>query len=109
MDLVNTENLEPREVDITVLEESLFNNPDPYDLGETDRVDDELNIPDFVMRTSTHFEIRDIVQLGNEKLIQLITNVDIQGPGSNIEGIEVPVASRSVEQAGVWDVDSFFK
>jgi hypothetical protein len=42
MDLVNADNVEPHEVDISLLEEQWFNNPDPCDLSEYDRVDEAL-------------------------------------------------------------------
>ena len=40
MDLLNAENVDPQ--DSTVMEEVWFNNPDPYDLAETERIDPAL-------------------------------------------------------------------
>ena len=42
MGLVNAGNVEPQEVDISVLEEQWFNHPDLYDLLETEHMDEEL-------------------------------------------------------------------
>ncbi|KAF8814243.1 hypothetical protein BYT27DRAFT_7082634, partial [Phlegmacium glaucopus] len=36
LDLLNTENVNPKDVDTAALEEHLFNHPDPYDLEETE-------------------------------------------------------------------------
>jgi len=36
MDLVNAENVDPKDIDTAQWEEYLFNHPDPYDLDEVD-------------------------------------------------------------------------
>ena len=75
MDLLNTEHINPSDVDIEAMESQLFNHPDPYDLGETDRIDPELQ-EKTIVRSSVCFEIADYIKLDDSKLKVLITNVD---------------------------------
>lgn len=106
MDLVNEENVEPV-LDAAALENLWFNNPDPYDLAETDRVDPALQEP-VISRSSTRFAISEYVKLDDSKLTALISNVDTEGPGANVigNGITVPQV-KPVGVPGEWDIDSF--
>ena len=74
MDLVNADNIEPKDVDIAVMEEQLFNNADPYDLVETEHIDPALQ--EHTTRSSTRFEVGNFIKLNDDKLVALITNVD---------------------------------
>jgi hypothetical protein len=109
MDLVNTENIEPHEVDVTTLEDLWFNNPDPYDLAETERIDEALQYTaeTLTARSSLRFDIADYVQLGSDQLKLLITNVDTLGPGTSVTGTAV-LQPQIVGNPGEWSVDSFF-
>lgn len=105
LDLLNTGNVEPRDVDIAALEEQLFNHPDPYDLEETDRVDPALQVQ--VVRSSFRFDVAEFVRLEDPKLEALITNVDSQGPGASIEVLEATHLDTPLGNPGDWSVDSF--
>ena len=105
MDLINADNVEPHNVDIAALEEQWFNKPDPYDLAETERVDDALQPP--IIRFSRRFDTADYVKLNDPKLIALIKNVDEAGPGA---ATTTSVASKKAAVArkhGEWSIDSF--
>ena len=105
MDLINADNVEPHDVDIAALEEQWFNNSDPYDLAETERVDDALQPP--IIRFSRRFDTTDYVKLNDPKLIALIKNVDEAGPGA---ATTTSVASKKAAVAGKpgdWSIDSF--
>jgi len=105
MDLLNTNNIKPANADIAVMEELWFNNPDPYDLDETERTDIDLRSPP-VIHSSTHFDIADYVKLDDSKLASLITKVDTAGPGTGaIEMRSEP--AKVVGKPGEWSVDSF--
>ncbi|KAF8963773.1 hypothetical protein BDZ97DRAFT_1819116 [Flammula alnicola] len=106
MDLLNADNIEPADADIAVMEELWFNNPDPYDLDETERTDIELRSPP-VIRSSTRFEISTYVKLDDSKLTALITKVDTAGPGVGVVEIHSEPA-KVVGKPGEWSVDSFF-
>ncbi|KAJ7874180.1 hypothetical protein B0H14DRAFT_2569361 [Mycena olivaceomarginata] len=43
LDLLNDDNVAPQDVDREALEQALFNQPDPYDLAETDRMDNTIS------------------------------------------------------------------
>lgn len=103
MDLINENNLEPNDIDITMMEEQLFNHPDPYDLAETERIDPALQ--EITIRSSTCFEVGNFVRLDDRKLIALITNVDSQGPRAAIE-TDVQTA-EPIGELGNWDIDNF--
>ena len=70
MDLANTNNVEPHKVDIPVLQEQWFNNPDSYDMSETDGVDNGLQSS--IIQSSQHFDIADYIKLNDPKLVTLI-------------------------------------
>ncbi|TFK58643.1 hypothetical protein BDN72DRAFT_906549 [Pluteus cervinus] len=106
MDLLHTDNVEPMEVNIAVLEEQLFNSPDPYDLAETERVHEELQ--DLVIRSSVRFDIADYVKLQDPKLIALITNVDTAGPGVASLPRTQAAPVEPIGKPGQWDPSSFF-
>ena len=104
MDLVNADNVEPQEVDISVLEEQWFNHPDPYDLSETERVDEELQAT--IIRSSRRFDVADYVKLDDPKLVALIKKVDTAGPGAAVAPAETKKAPI-VGKPGEWSIDSF--
>ncbi|KAF8874806.1 hypothetical protein CPB84DRAFT_1752863 [Gymnopilus junonius] len=78
-------------VDIEAIEEQLFNHPDPYDLNETEHVDDALRRDHTVIQSLDTFDIMEFIKLEEPALKELILNVDSQGPG----------AQSSVEKKGV--------
>ncbi|KAF5362661.1 hypothetical protein D9758_009576 [Tetrapyrgos nigripes] len=114
-DLLNAENLEPKEADLAGLEEQWFNNPDPYDLGETDRVDDSLKVDDdnmTVIRSQIRFNIAEYIKLDDKKLISLLTNVDYLGPGASADSAvmgSTPVSQIPKGKPGAWDISQFLK
>ncbi|KAJ3510406.1 hypothetical protein NLJ89_g4689 [Agrocybe chaxingu] len=105
MDLLNADNIEPTSVDRAAMEELLFNSPDPYDLAETERVDEALQV--VVVRSSTRFDIADYVRLNDPKLIAVINNVDKAGPGKSAKPSGLSVPAPPVGKPGQWDVDAF--
>jgi hypothetical protein len=106
MDLLNANNVEPEQPqDTEAMEELWFNNPDPYDLAETDRVDAAYE-KEMVIRSSTRFEIANYVKLDDSRLTALITNVDQAGPGASV--VETtPIQAKPVGKPGEWSVASF--
>ncbi|KAK7057889.1 ribonuclease H-like domain-containing protein [Favolaschia claudopus] len=62
LDLLNDDNVAPQDVDREALEQALFNQPDPYDLAETERV----------IRSSNRWAVEDFVRLDSESLKKLI-------------------------------------
>ena len=87
MDLLNAENIEPADVDITGQEQQLFNHPDPYDLEEAECVDEALRPT--VIRSSFSFNIAKYIKFNDPKLVALITKVDTDGPGaSSTQGVQ---------------------
>jgi hypothetical protein len=83
LDLLNTENVNPHDMDMEVLKSQLFNYLDPYNLEETNCIDPTLQV--MVTCSTTHFAIADYVKLNNCNLKALITNIDSEGPGLSIE------------------------
>jgi hypothetical protein len=106
MDLLNADNVEPQPdvADTAAMEEFWFNNPDPYDLSETDHVDPDLQ--ETVMRSSTRFDIGKYVKLDNGKLTTIISKVDSAGPGALMMETS-SIRAESVGKPGEWSVASF--
>jgi hypothetical protein len=103
MDLLNADNIEPADVDIAGQEQQLFNHPDPYDLEETERVDEALRPT--IIRSSISFDISQYIKFDDPKLAALITNVDTDGPGaSSTQGVE---QVKPIGKPGEWNVESF--
>ena len=71
------------------------NNPAPYDLAETERVNGALQPP--IIWSSRRFDIADYVKLDDPKLIALIRNVDEAGPGA---ATTTSVASKKQQWPG---------
>ncbi len=108
MDLLNAENVEPQSEDSAAMEEFWFNNPDPYDLAETERIDPALQ--ETVIQSSTRFEIATYVKLDDSKLKALITNLDKGGLGPGVSAVETPAAqAKPVGKPGEWSVLSFLE
>jgi hypothetical protein len=76
-----------------------FNNPDSYDLAETERVDEAPQAA--VIRSSRRFDIVDYIKLDGPKHIALVNNVDVAGPDA---AITTAVASKfkSSSRQGAW-------
>jgi hypothetical protein len=72
MDLLNTENADPTEVDIASIEDCLFTHPDTYNLERPDRVDEDLQILVNVTCSSTCFDVANYVKLDNTRLKALM-------------------------------------
>ena len=104
MDLVNADNVEPQVADMAAMEELWFNNPDPYDLDETDRTDPVLQ--ETVTRSSTRFDVADYVKLDDANLIKLISHVDSVGPGALMTE-KPPNQAKTAGKPGEWSVASF--
>lgn len=106
MDLLNSDNIEPSEVNTTAMEEQLFNNPDPYNLDETDstHVDDA---PQFVVRSRVRFDIANYVKLDDPLLKDLISKVDSDGPGALATTTHQNKAANPIGKPGEWSVDNF--
>lgn len=105
MDLLNADNIEPTDVDIAGREQQLFNNPDPYDLEETERVDEALRPT--VIRSSFSFDIAQYIKFDDPKLAALITKVDTDGPGaSSTQGVQCQQV-EPIGKPGEWNVASF--
>ena len=108
MDLLNTENVtvEPQDLDTAAMEQLWFDNPDPYDLAETDRVDS--NLQEMIIRSSTWFDISNYVKLSDSKLMDLISNIDMAGPGASVTE-NTSVEATPVGKPGEWSVTSFLE
>ena len=106
LDLLNTENVEPSDVDIAAIEDRLFNHPDPYDLDETERVDEALQVQT-VVRSSTRLDISDYVKLDDPKLKALITKVDSAGPGTSVPAQGAVETLKKAGKPGEWNIESF--
>jgi hypothetical protein len=106
LDLLNTDNIEPADIDIAGQEQQLFNHPDPYDLEETERVDEALTGPTIV-RSSNSFDIAQYIKFDDPKLIALITKVNTNGPGASLtQGVQRQQA-KPIGKPGEWSVESF--
>ena len=103
MDLLNAKNVDPQ--DSAVMEEVWFNNPDPYNLAETECIDPALQ--ETVIRSLTQFDITTFVKLNDSKLKALITKVDTAGPGASAAGMIVSNQPKPVGKPGKWSVASF--
>ena len=106
LDLLNTDNIEPADIDIAGQEQQLFNHPDPYDLEETERVDKALTGPTIV-RSSNSFDIAQYIKFDDPKLISLITKVNTNGPGASLtQGVKRQQA-KPIGKPGEWSIESF--
>lgn len=105
LDLLNDENVAPQTVDREALEKSLFDNPDPYDLNETDRVDASISgdSPSLILRSSTRWDVAEYVKLDSTALAQLI----LPTPDSDKGGKSVPVTVPATTEMEMedWDVE----
>lgn len=106
MDLLNEENVTPKDVGISILEETLFNHPDPYDLAKCDRVDPALSAPATVVRSQDCFDIAQYVKLDSPSLATLITHMSDGRPISVADA--APVASGSKGKLVDWTMDDYF-
>ncbi|KIM40876.1 hypothetical protein M413DRAFT_445654 [Hebeloma cylindrosporum] len=106
MDLLNADNIEPADVDIAGQEQQLFDHPDPYDLEETERVDEALRPT--TVRSSSCFEIAEYIKFDDPKLIALITKVDADGPGASLpQGVQSQQQAKPIGKPGEWSIQSF--
>ena len=104
--ILNTNNIEPADIDIAGQEQQLFNHPDPYDLEETDRVDEALTGP-IIVRSFSSFDIAQYIKFDDPKLIALITKVDTDGPGASLtQGVQHQQA-KPVGKPREWSIESF--
>ena len=105
MDLLNSDNIEPANVDISEQEQQLFNHPDPYDLEETEHVDDALRPT--IVRSSFSFDIAQYIKLDDPKLTALITKVDTDGPeASSTQRVQCQQL-EPIGKPGEWNIESF--
>jgi hypothetical protein len=98
-------NIELADIDIAGKEQQLLNHPDPFDLEETERVDEALQVT--VVRSSSSFDITQYIKFDDCKLIALITKVDTDGPGASLtQGAQCQQA-KAIGKPGEWSVESF--
>ncbi|KAJ7853279.1 hypothetical protein B0H14DRAFT_2580442 [Mycena olivaceomarginata] len=107
-DLLNDTDIAPQDVDREALEKSLFDQPDPYDLDETDRVNaaisaDQPDAPPSVQRSSTRWAVADYVRLDSPVLAKLISAGKKGAPGAP-EVVQAAQPSETVENED-WDVE----
>ncbi|KAJ7801339.1 hypothetical protein B0H14DRAFT_2615376 [Mycena olivaceomarginata] len=107
-DLLNDTDIAPQDVDREALEKSLFDQPDPYDLDETDRVNaaisaDQPDAPPSVQRSSIHWAVADYVRLDSPVLAKLISAGKKGEPGAP-EVVQAAQPSETVENED-WDVE----
>ena len=108
LDLLNSDHVDPKDVDIAAVEDQLFNHPDPYDLEETECIDPALQ--ERVFRSTTRFDIADYIKLDDPELKVLITKVDSRGPGvSSVESVVASKRDENMGKPGDWSVDSFLR
>ncbi|KAJ6613402.1 hypothetical protein B0H10DRAFT_2436507 [Mycena sp. CBHHK59/15] len=92
LDLLNDDDVSPQDVDREVLEQALFNQPDPYDLNETDRVDSTISAD----------PIQEYVRLDSISLAKLISPEKKDAVPQ--EGAATSQAATAVENQD-WDVE----
>lgn len=107
LDLLNDDDVAPQDVDQEALEKALFDQPDPYDLDETDRVDttisSDANVVPRVQRSATHWAVADFVRLDSVPLAKLISAGKKDDAGALAVAV-APQATPAVESED-WDVD----
>jgi hypothetical protein len=86
----------------------MFDQPDPYDLDETDRVNaaisaDQPDAPPSVQRSSTCWAVVGYVRLDSPVLVKLISAGKKDAPGAP-EVVQVAQPSEMVENED-WDVE----
>ncbi|KAH9940354.1 uncharacterized protein BXZ73DRAFT_98797 [Epithele typhae] len=112
MDLVNEEDINPQDVDREALEEALFNQPDPYDLEETARMNATISsdptreshlVPfQVTTRTSTRWAITDYVKLDSSALKSLVFDDD---KSSKPDASKATASEAMVADKKTWSVD----
>ena len=107
MDLLNTENVEPNEVNTAAMEDLLFNHPDPYDLDETDSPRVDAALSQTVVRSCVRFDIADYIKLDDSMLYNLINNVDSDGPGAAMTTTHQRKVTKPFGKPGEWSVDRY--
>ena len=111
MDLIHAENVTSTAPDsMAAMEELWFNNPDPYDLDESLSTCVDPALQTSVVRSSVRFDIAKYIKLTNPKLVAMITNVDLLGPGS--ASISKETSSTTTNQKvtgkpGEWSIENF--
>ena len=112
MDLLNSNNIEPNEINTTAMEEQLFNNPDPYNLNETDSTHIDVALQpssQTIIRSRVRFDIANYIKLDDPILKNLISQVDSGGPGALTTMIpnHQNKATKPIGKPGEWSVDNF--
>ena len=112
MDLLNTDNINPSEVNTSAIEEQLFNHPDPYNLDETDsmRVNVSLQLSfQTAVRSRVRFDdIASYVKLDDPILLRdLISKDDSDRPGALMTTTtQQGKAAKLIGKPGEWSVDN---
>jgi hypothetical protein len=104
-DLLNDDNIGPENVDQDALEKALFDQPDRYNLAETDRVDTTISTSEpGVHRSSTHWTLAEYVRLDSPALAKLISppKEDVAAPSGTVAA--TPQATEMPETED-WDVE----
>jgi hypothetical protein len=108
LDLLNDENIGPETVDQNALEKALFDQPDPYDLAETDRVDTTISAETTseprVHRSSTLWAVAEYVRLDSPALAKLISppKEDVAAPSRTVPATPQATGTPETED---WDVE----
>ena len=107
MDLINADNVELHDVDVATLEEQWFNNPDPYDLTETERVDEALHPPSFgLLDTSTLPSMSSSMIPSSSLSLRMLMKLGLgQPPRLRWPQKKAAVAGKP----GKWSIDSFLQ
>ncbi|KAJ3744280.1 hypothetical protein DFH05DRAFT_1525301 [Lentinula detonsa] len=103
---LNSENVDPTSLNKATLEDSWFNNPDPYDISEVDRADEteaEALLDMSTVRSSTRFAISQYIQLSDPSLIKILRNENL-----NEETVALDDGAMQLDtQPGDWDAISY--
>ncbi|KAJ6618421.1 hypothetical protein B0H10DRAFT_1947602 [Mycena sp. CBHHK59/15] len=96
LDLLNDNDVAPQDVDREALEQALFNQPDPYDLAETDRVDNTISSSlETVPRVIRSVPLARVISAGRKK---------DAGPAEGV--VQSQAAEATVEPENQdWDVE----
>ena len=113
MDLLNDEDVSPQDVNREALEQALFNQPDLYDLSETDRVDNAISaepgpVP-MVVRSATHWAVEEFIRLDSLSLAGIILagSKKDAGPAEHVVQSQESTMTAELENED-WDVDDYY-
>ncbi|KAJ7776735.1 hypothetical protein B0H14DRAFT_2631611 [Mycena olivaceomarginata] len=106
----NVAQLAPQEGDRESLEQALFNQPDPYDLGEADWVEKAissgLDTMPRVIRSATHGAVEEYVRLDSASLTKIISAGKTKQtvPVADVVALEQAVVTMESRDEN-WDIE----